>query len=179
LKRERLRLPINIRPPKRQVFTRPRAGVEGHGKKRSLVAPLGGGQNGVYLFDGLNAFVSTAPYVLAGGIVRTPAPAAPFRQTHASSVSYVSSQQNQTQTQTHASSNFNPEGLRLLREILRDIAFHLPNQSFKVDVRGNAVWIRLMRSVSGTQQTEATAKAKLDILNRNTPHWDAGTVPGV
>jgi hypothetical protein len=77
----------------------------------------------------------------------------------------VSSQQTQTQTQTHASSNFNREGLRLLRETLRDIAFHLPNQSFKVDIRGNAVWIRLMRSVSGTQQTEATAKAHLEILD--------------
>jgi hypothetical protein len=112
---------------------------------------------------------STSPYVFAGGIVRTPAPVAPFRRTHASFASSVSSQQNQTQTQTHVSSN--SEGLRILRETLRDIAFHLHNQSFKVDVRGNAVWVRLMRSVSGTQQTEATAKAKLDILD------DAMTMP--
>ena len=111
-----------------------------------------------------NSPVQTAP-IFPGVRSRTPVPVAPFAQTHASSVSSVSSGQTQTQTQTHASSNFNPEGLRLLREVLRDIAFHLPNQSFKVDVRGNAVWVRLMRSVSGTQQTEATAKAKLEILN--------------
>jgi hypothetical protein len=94
---------------------------------------------------------------------------APFRQTHASSVSSVSSQQRQTQTQTHAS--FNSEGLRLLRESLRDIAFSLQNLSFKVDVRGNAVWIRMMEAVSGTQQMTHSAKAKLEILD------DAVTMP--
>jgi hypothetical protein len=109
-----------------------------------------------------NSPVQTAP-IFPGVRSRTPVPVAPFAQTHASSVSSVSSGQTQTQTQTHAS--FNPEGLRLLRECLRDIAFHLHGLSFKVDVRGNAVWIRLMRSVSGTQQTEATAKAKLEILD--------------
>jgi hypothetical protein len=75
----------------------------------------------------------------------------------------VSSQQRQTQTQTHAS--FNPEGLRILREVLRDIAFHLHGMSFKVDVRGNAVWIRMMEANQGTQQTVASAKAKLEILD--------------
>jgi hypothetical protein len=108
-----------------------------------------------------NSPVQAAP-ILPGVRSRTPVPVAPFAQTHASSVSSVSSGQTQTQPQTHAS--FNPEGLRLLRECLRDIAFHLPNQSFKVDVRGNAVWIRMMEANRGTQQTVATAKAKLEIL---------------
>jgi len=104
----------------------------------------------------------TAP-ILSGVRTRAPVPVAPFAQTHVSSVSSVSSRQARTQTQTHAS--FNPEGLRLLRETLRDIAFGLHNLSFKVDVRGNAVWIRMMEANQGTQQTVASAKAKIDILD--------------
>jgi hypothetical protein len=109
-----------------------------------------------------NSPVQTAP-ILPGVRSRTPVPVAPFAQTHASSAVSFSSQQTQTQTQTHAS--FNPEGLRILRETLRDIAFHLHGMSFKTDVRGNAVWIRTMEANRGTQQTVATAKAKLEILD--------------
>jgi hypothetical protein len=64
--------------------------------------------------------------------------------------------------QTHAS--FNPEGLNRLREALRDISFRLYGLSFKVDVRGDVVWIRMLAANQGTQETVSTAKAKLDIL---------------
>jgi hypothetical protein len=58
----------------------------------------------------------------------------------------------------HAS--FNSEGLRLLR----DIAFHLHGLSFKVDVRGNAVWIRMMEANQGTQQTIAGSSERLQVV---------------
>jgi hypothetical protein len=90
-----------------------------------------------------NMPVQTMP-VLPRVTARTPAAVAPIAQAHAS---------------------FNAEGLRLLREVIRDIAFHLHGMSFKVDVRGNTVWIRMMEANQGTQQTVASAKAKLEILD--------------
>jgi hypothetical protein len=63
----------------------------------------------------------------------------------------------------HAS--FNPEGLRRLRQALRDISFRLAGYSFKSYVRGDAVWVLMMKARHGTQETTATAKAKLSILD--------------
>lgn len=63
----------------------------------------------------------------------------------------------------HAS--FNPEGLKRLRETLRDISFRLHGFSFKSYVRGDAVWILMMKARSGTQETVSSAKAKLSILD--------------
>jgi len=87
---------------------------------------------------------------------RTPAVTPAFRKTHASY------QQEKTQ-KTHASYDF--EGLKKLREALKDISFRLPGHCFKVDVRGDAVWIRMVRANNSTQETIASAKAKLDILD--------------
>jgi hypothetical protein len=64
---------------------------------------------------------------------------------------------------THES--FNPEGLKRLREALRDISFRLAGFSFKSHVKEDAVWIRMMKARHGTQETVASAKAKLDILD--------------
>jgi hypothetical protein len=63
---------------------------------------------------------------------------------------------------THESSTF--EGLKRLREALRVISFRLPKRSFKAYVKDDAVWIRMMKARFGTQETVASAKAKLDIL---------------
>jgi len=83
---------------------------------------------------------------------------APAPKTH------VSAEQKKT-AKTHAS--FDPEGLKRLRETLKDISFRLAGMSFKVDVKvdQDAVWIRLMRANSGTQETESSARANLDILD--------------
>lgn len=64
---------------------------------------------------------------------------------------------------THAS--FNSEGLRRLREALRDISFRLHKFSFKVDIRGDAVWIRMVYARQGTQETAHSVRAKLSILD--------------
>ena len=64
---------------------------------------------------------------------------------------------------THASSNF--EGLKILRETLRDISFRLHKFSFKVDIRGDAVWIRMVLARAGTQETTHSVRAKLSILD--------------
>jgi len=61
--------------------------------------------------------------------------------------------------------SFDSEGLRILREALRDISFRLHKRSFKSSVRGDAVWIYLMRANNGTQEAEASAKAKLSLLD--------------
>jgi hypothetical protein len=62
----------------------------------------------------------------------------------------------------HASSD--SEGLKRLRQTLRDISFRLPGYSFKSYIRGDAVWILMMAANAGTQQTVSSAKAKLDLL---------------
>jgi hypothetical protein len=54
---------------------------------------------------------------------------------------------------------------------LRDISFRLHNRSFKVDIRGDALWIRLVQARHATQETVSSAKCKLSILN------DAMTMP--
>jgi len=63
---------------------------------------------------------------------------------------------------THESSN--SEGLKRLREALKDISFRLHKRSFKAYVKDDAVWIRMMKARHGTQETIASAKSKLDIL---------------
>lgn len=61
--------------------------------------------------------------------------------------------------------SFNIEGLKILREVLRDISFRLHKRSFKSAVRGDAVWIYLMRANNGTQEAESSAKARLSLLD--------------
>lgn len=60
---------------------------------------------------------------------------------------------------------FDPEGLKRLRQTLKDISFRLPGFSFKSYVKGDAVWIFKMRANKGTQQTVSSAKATLEILS--------------
>ena len=72
-------------------------------------------------------------------------------------------------TKTHESSTF--EGLKRLREALKDISFRLHKRSFKAYVKDDAVWVRMMRARFGTQETVHSVKAKLDILA------DAMTMP--
>jgi hypothetical protein len=60
---------------------------------------------------------------------------------------------------------FNSEGLKRLRAALKDISFRLHKLSFKANVRGDAVWILMVRANRGTQETVASAKAKLSILD--------------
>src|SRR5262245_8045932 len=61
--------------------------------------------------------------------------------------------------------SFSLEGLERLREVLCDISFRLHNHSFKSAVRGDAVWIYLMKANHGTQEATHSAKAKLSILD--------------
>lgn len=67
--------------------------------------------------------------------------------------------------------SFDSEGLKRLREALKDISFRLAGHSFKSAVRGDAVWIYLVKANAGTQETVTSAKAKLEILT------DARTMP--
>src|SRR5262249_50581693 len=64
---------------------------------------------------------------------------------------------------THESSNF--DGMKRLREALKDISFRLHKRSFKAYVKDDAVWIRMMKARFGTQETVASAKAKISILD--------------
>ena len=64
---------------------------------------------------------------------------------------------------THVS--YDLEGLKRLREALRDISFRLAGMSFKADVKDDCVWIRMMRANNSTQETIASAKAKLSLLD--------------
>jgi hypothetical protein len=67
--------------------------------------------------------------------------------------------------------SFNPEGLRRLREALRDISFRLHKRSFKSAIKGDAVWIFMVRANHGTQETISSVRAKLSLLD------DAMTMP--
>lgn len=66
-------------------------------------------------------------------------------------------------TKEHAP--FNSEGLKRLREALSDISFRLHGFSFKSQIKGDAIWILMVRARHGTQETVASAKAKLSILD--------------
>lgn len=69
-------------------------------------------------------------------------------------------------TKNHGSSvSADPPGLEILREVLRDISFRLHKRSFKSAIRGDAVWIYLMKANHGTQEAIASAKATLEILS--------------
>ena len=61
--------------------------------------------------------------------------------------------------------SFDSDGLKRLREALRDISFRLHGFSFKSHVKDDAVWIRLMKANQGTQETVSSAKAKLSLLD--------------
>lgn len=63
----------------------------------------------------------------------------------------------------HAPSN--PEGLKRLREALKDISFRLAGRSFKAFTRGDAVWVLMVRANRGTQETVASVKAKAGLLD--------------
>lgn len=56
------------------------------------------------------------------------------------------------------------EGLKVLRETLRDIAFYTPGVHYKCDLKPDCVWIRQMTSDSGIQRTGHGAKARHSIL---------------
>jgi len=60
---------------------------------------------------------------------------------------------------------FDSEGLRRLRETLKDISFRLAGLSFKSVVKGDAVWILMVRANQGSQETVSSAKATLSILD--------------
>jgi hypothetical protein len=64
---------------------------------------------------------------------------------------------------TYMSSN--SEGLRRLREALKDISFRLPNVSFKTTVNPDNLWIRAMKANQGTQETVHSVSSKLSILD--------------
>src|SRR5262245_24349261 len=61
--------------------------------------------------------------------------------------------------------SFNSEGLKRLRQTLKDISFRLHKLSFKVDIQGDAVWIRAMKANAGTQETTHSVRAKLSLLD--------------
>ena len=48
---------------------------------------------------------------------------------------------------------------------MRDISFRLHKFSFKVDIRGDAAWIRMVYARSGTQETAHSVRAKSSILD--------------
>jgi len=60
---------------------------------------------------------------------------------------------------------FSSEGLTRLREALKDISFRLAGLSFKAVIRGDAVWVLMVKANAGTQETVASAKAKLSLLD--------------
>lgn len=68
-----------------------------------------------------------------------------------------------TNARHHVSTN--SEGLSALRQTLKDISFRLKNYSFKVDVKPDCVWIRMMHFNGATQETTASVSAHLDILD--------------
>lgn len=57
------------------------------------------------------------------------------------------------------------EGLNILRETLKLIAFEHPPMHFKTDIKDDCVWIRSMTSDHGVQRTATAVKAKLSILD--------------
>ena len=52
-----------------------------------------------------------------------------------------------------------------MRLRMKDISFELPGVSFKADVKADAVWVRAMRANQDTQETIASAKAKLSLFD--------------
>jgi hypothetical protein len=91
---------------------------------------------------------------------RSPVPRPAFSTTHVSSKADDTDAQRKT---THVSSNL-AEGLKRLRETLKEISFYTPGRHYKADVKDDCVWIRAMVSDYGVQRTKGATKAKLDIL---------------
>lgn len=78
----------------------------------------------------------------------------------------VSSGEEKTRAKTHVSSDFDQtEAMQILRDVLKTISFRLPGRSFKADLKADCVWIRLMKSHEGLQETEASAKATFALLS--------------
>jgi len=66
-------------------------------------------------------------------------------------------------TKDHGPSTF--EGLDRLRDALKVISFRLHGFSFKAKIKGNAVWILMVRANRGTQETVSSAKANMKLLD--------------
>lgn len=92
---------------------------------------------------------------------RSPIPAPTFRRHGATHVSSETADDKETTQDDTAALK---DGLRVLRETLRLIAFHTPGTHYKADLKPDCVWIRAMISNSGIQRTGHAAKAKHSIL---------------
>jgi hypothetical protein len=57
------------------------------------------------------------------------------------------------------------DGLRKLRAYLKEISFYHPGNSFKVDVKSDYVWIRMMESENGREETISSTKCAPSILD--------------
>jgi len=92
-------------------------------------------------------------------------PRADFSKTPEKAKTHVSSQNKDTDGQQEKTQRDAGEGMKRLRDTLKDISFHHPGTSFKADIKPDCVWIRAMVSDHGIQRTESSAKAKLEILD--------------
>jgi len=86
-----------------------------------------------------------------------------FRKTDGARLSTDARTQKKETAKEHGP--FNSAGLKRLRSALQDISFRLHKLSFKANVRGDAVWILMVRANQGTQETVSSAKAELSILD--------------
>ena len=75
-----------------------------------------------------------------------------------------SATQSGTERRSVATQAATQDGLAILRDTLRDIAFRCPGKWFKVDVRTDHLLIRLNRREQGREVTETSGKLKLDVL---------------
>lgn len=57
------------------------------------------------------------------------------------------------------------EGLKAIREVLKAVSSRLPGFCFKAYAKVNVVWIVMVKSRHGTQETVASVKAKLSLLD--------------
>lgn len=69
----------------------------------------------------------------------------------------VSTQATRVETQTSQ--------LRTLRAYLKEISFYHPGYSFKADARSDFIWLRMMKSENGREDTIASTKAAIAILD--------------
>jgi hypothetical protein len=77
----------------------------------------------------------------------------------ASPVSLHSKDRVSTRVETQA------DGLQKLRAYLKEISFYHPGYSFKVDVKTDYVWLRMMRSQKGREETIASTKVAPIIID--------------
>jgi hypothetical protein len=78
---------------------------------------------------------------------------------------HVSSENKDTDGQQEKTQGDYGDGMKRLRDALKDISFYHPGLSFKADLKPDCVWIRAMVSEHGVQRTTASAKAKLGLLD--------------